>query len=133
MAMVHVLTDERPSEEGTGQPTATARPPDTERRRRSRIYCPFPATVSGADVNGEPFDVLTVIDNLSSNSLYLRIMPCVEKGYKLAVTLQLRTTLEETTPTKVALEGHVIRADQKPGGACGIAIGFEKPRFVWGP
>ena len=47
-----------------------------ERRSKPRIYIPFPATVQGVDESGNPFEVDTVIDNLSGNSEFgLEIWP----------------------------------------------------------
>jgi hypothetical protein len=100
-----------------------------ERRKKERIYIPFPAAVEGVDINGEEFNINTVLDNLSSNSLYLRLMPCVKPGSKIAVRFKLSTSGTEGRPvSSVSVRGTVIRSDEKPGGACGIAIKFKPPR-----
>ena len=100
-----------------------------ERRKKERIYIPFPASVQGVDVNGEEFNINTVLDNLSSNSLYLRMMPIVKPGARLNVRFKLSTSgTEGRVTSSVSVRGTVIRADEKPGGASGIAIKFKAPR-----
>lgn len=102
-----------------------------DRRKKPRIYVPFHATVQGVDENGEQFEINTILDNFSSNSLYLRLLPRVKQGAELSVTIGLSTTepLTQTIP-RVALDGVVQRIDQKSGGACGVVVTFARPRFL---
>jgi hypothetical protein len=100
-----------------------------ERRRKARIYIPFPASVEGVDVNGEGFRINAVLDNLSADSLYLRIMERVKPGAILSILFRLSTAAtDEAATSSVAVRGTVIRTDEKPGGACGIAVKFNSPR-----
>jgi PilZ domain len=102
-----------------------------ERRRKPRIYVPFPARVQGTDCAGQPFDVQTVLDNLSGNSLYLRMMLCVLPGEQLNVSFNL--SLADTDagePAKIKIRGKVLRTDEYPGDVCGIALAFEHPKFT---
>jgi hypothetical protein len=103
-----------------------------ERRRAQRICVPFPAKVSGIDKDGRPFEVRTVLDNVSRTGLFLRMMPCVEAGASLSVTFQLihPTGLTEGTAGVRVREARVVRAEEKPGGVCGVAITFERSEFV---
>lgn len=66
-----------------------------ERRRQPRIYAPFPTHVSGADVDGKLFEIVTVVDNLSADSVYLRLMPCVERGARLSIVVELAAACVE--------------------------------------
>lgn len=102
-----------------------------ERRRAERIFIPFPAVVEGADVEGLDFKVNTVLDNLSKGGLYLRLIPCVSVGAKLSVVFRLSGSVDsEATSPKIAIKGEVLRVDRKEGGACGIAVKYDPPRFI---
>lgn len=104
---------------------------DRDRRGKPRICVPFYARVEGKDDTGEEFSIQTVLDNLSVNGLYLRIMPCVEEGARLAIELGLLTPPGVTEgATRFSIEGVVVRSERKTGGACGVAVNFESVRFV---
>ena len=101
-----------------------------ERRGKARIYVPFRATVKGKDKAGEAFCVETIVDNISSDGLYLRIMPRVERGAKLAIRLGLLIPpdmLDEVS--RFSIEGVVVRSDEKSGGVFGVAVNFENVSF----
>ena len=100
-----------------------------ERRGKPRICVPFHATVEGKDNSGQAFCVETVLDNLSSSGLYLRILPRVEQGAKLLIELGLLTPPDMTDgATRFAIEGVVVRSDEKTGGVFGVAVNFENVR-----
>jgi hypothetical protein len=92
---------------------------------------PFPADVHGKDEMGEEFSITTVLDNVSGNGLYLRMMPCVDPGTKLSIVLRLLTPLDlvDADP-RFAIEAVVVRAEKKTGGACGVAVTFDRVRFM---
>lgn len=102
-----------------------------ERRSKERVYIPFPATVEGIDTDGEEFKINTVLDNLSREGLYLRMIPCVDVGAKLSIVLRLSSaaTADERVP-RISIRGIVLRKDEKPGGACGLAVKFNPVRFI---
>jgi hypothetical protein len=101
-----------------------------ERRSKPRIYIPFPAKVSGVNVEGEGFTVSSVIDNLSSEGLYIRIMPCVKPKSRLSIIVSLATAAApDEIPPRISVNGTVLRVDEKPGGAWGIAVKFKQGRF----
>ena len=102
-----------------------------DQRAKPRISVPFPADVRGKDQQGENFDVKTVLDNVSGNGLYLRMMPCVDLGTKLSVVVRLFTPADLVNAEPgFAIEGVVVRAEEKPGGACGVAVTFDRVRFM---
>ncbi len=122
---------------------STPRKMSAERRRQSRIYAPFPARVSGADVDGKSFEIVTVVDNLSANSLYLRLMPCVERGARLSIVIELAAgrgirqvnagidaAANDSRSPRIAIKGRIVRVDEKAGGACGVAVFFEEYEFL---
>jgi hypothetical protein len=101
-----------------------------ERRRKVRIYLPFPAVVEGVTTSGEHFKVDTVLDNLSKEGLYLRLFPCVNQGSEISVVFRLSTSAAESSSPRVAIKGAVLRVEERPGGACGVAVQFKSPRFM---
>jgi hypothetical protein len=86
--------------------------------------------VEGQDDSGGDFSVHTVLDNLSGNGLYLRIMPCVEEGAKLFIELSmLAAPGVSDAATPFHIEGLVVRIEKKTGGVCGVAVNFVNVRF----
>ncbi len=105
-------------------------PPNRERRNKLRISVPFHARVKGMDLNGNEFMVETVLDYISADGLYMRILPSVKIGATLAIDVGLHTTSHVTEDTpRFSVDGSVLRTDVKPGGACGVAVSFAKVRF----
>ncbi len=101
-----------------------------ERRRKARIYLPFPAVVEGVNTSGEHFKVDTVLDNLSKEGLYLRVFPCVTQGSEISVVFCLSESAVESLSPRVSIKGTVLRVEERPGGACGVAVQFKSPRFM---
>lgn len=105
-------------------------PGTREKRSKLRISVPFHAKVHGVDLTGKAFIIETVLDNISADGLYMRIVPSVELGTKLSIEVGLRTTSHVTEETpRFSIDGVVLRTEEKPGGACGVAVSFAKVRF----
>ena len=116
------------------QPAAHSMPPyqDIESRSSPRIELPFPATVRGVDATGERFTLDTVLDNLSAGGLYLRLARPVRRGMKLFIVVRLSTCRDPEVPAaRVALQGVVLRAEPQPDGRCGVAVVFQRHRFLY--
>jgi len=102
----------------------------SERRSRTRISVPFQAKVEGMDAKGEEFSIETVLDNLSSNGLYLRMMPGVETGARLTIVINLATSPRATDDaSRFSVLGSVLRTDSLAGGVVGVAVGFDHIHF----
>jgi hypothetical protein len=102
-----------------------------ERRKTPRICVPFHATLRGVDDEGENFTVDTVLDNVSSDGLYMRIMPRVKIGTSLAIEIALHKPLQATEQgSRLLVDGVVLRTEDKAGGASGVAVTFERVRFA---
>ncbi len=102
-----------------------------ERRRKPRIYQPFQVKVNGMTAGGEAFDVVTVLDNMSSTGIYLKLDKRVELGVKLNMIIRLSTSNdEELEVARVAVECEVVRRDPFPDGTWGVALTIIKRRFV---
>lgn len=105
-------------------------PPSKERRGKLRIAVPFHAKVRGRDSGGDEFTVDTVLDNISADGLYMRIVPRVEVGQRLRIDVGLHTTPDVTGRSpRFSVEGTVLRAEEKLGGACGVAVSFASVDF----
>jgi c-di-GMP-binding flagellar brake protein YcgR len=103
----------------------------SERRSKLRICVPFHVEVKGVDSMGDEFGTETVLDNLSANGLYVRIMPTVEAGAKLSIVIGLYTPSQvPNDAARVSIEGSVLRTEKKVGGVLGVAVGFDSVRFL---
>ena len=103
-----------------------------ERRSAVRIELPFPATVRGVDATGERFELDTVLDTFSGAGLSLRLARPVEPGMKLFIVVRLSTCRDPEVPAaRVALQGVVLRAEPQPDGRCGVAVAFQRHRFLY--
>ena len=102
-----------------------------ERRSKPRIYDPFPATVHGVDASGASFQSRTIIDNISTGGLYLRLMRCLERSAKLYVVIQLSNAPLDGDPgMRLHVSGEVLRVEPMLGGACGFAVSIKHNRFT---
>jgi hypothetical protein len=112
-------------------PHKDRRPNSGERRSKPRIHNPFPAKISGVDRNEEEFEIETRLDNLSGNSLGLRIMRPVKAGTSVTVIFSLSPiTSANLLVPQVKVRGTIIRVEQKLGGVYGLVVAFTRPQFV---
>jgi c-di-GMP-binding flagellar brake protein YcgR len=106
-------------------------PPTPERRSKPRIDIPFPARVQGVDANGESFEIDSLLDNLSAGGLYLRMARTLNQGAQLLVLVQLSVnSFDEPGASQIEARGVILRAELQADGACGVAVGFTKHRFI---
>jgi c-di-GMP-binding flagellar brake protein YcgR len=102
-----------------------------ERRKKPRIYTPFHARVSGVNSSGEAFEASTVLDNMSSGGLYLRVEHDVTQGTQVVVTIRLSTKHIDLVPVaNVAVKGVVLRNEEQMNGTYGLGISIHSRRFV---
>jgi PilZ domain len=102
---------------------------DTERRTKARIQECFPVTVR-VNRKSEAFKTDTVIENLSSSGLYMKLPFDVEQGTKLFALLLLSPVGSGESASRVALRGVVTRSDPQPEGTYGVAVVIKQHRFV---
>jgi hypothetical protein len=100
-----------------------------ERRRKPRIGTPFPTKVRGVNAGGEAFEVESVLDNLSSGGLYIRLGQRVNEKTKLEFLIRMSSPETAQVPT-VEARGVVLRAEAKPGGVFGLAVKLTHHRFT---
>jgi hypothetical protein len=105
--------------------------PIAERRRKPRIYKNFRARVYGKNVDGVEFEVGTVLENLSSIGLYLRMATQVEKGATLRIVIRLSTSLdEEESVANIEVRGLVVRTDPPNDRGYGLAVAITDHKFI---
>ena len=100
-----------------------------EQRKSPRIYIAFPVKVKGQDAAGRAFEVETVVDDLSTGGLYVRIDRMVPKGAKLQFVISLATRLTRNERVaQVTADGVVLRSSPQPDGKCGLGVRFTHYR-----
>jgi c-di-GMP-binding flagellar brake protein YcgR len=103
---------------------------EVERRSKSRIYAPFPATVRGVDESGMVFQSKTTIDNISTGGLYLRVMQRLEPRTKLYIIVHISNVQIDGEPVlRLHLGGDVLRVEPRLGGATGLAVMIKNNRL----
>jgi hypothetical protein len=87
--------------------------------------------VHGVNNEKEEFNVDTVLDNVSGDGLYMRMMPSVKEGTSLSIEILLKKPLHVTEEaSRILVEGVVVRTEKKAGGVCGVAVTFGRVRFA---
>ena len=102
-----------------------------ERRGKARIDLPFAVIVRGSDAKGIPFEVETVLENLSAGGLYMRLDRDVEPGAKLFCLICFSTSAQDRGATRIAARGVVLRAEPRPDGTSGVAVCFTYHRIFY--
>ena len=102
-----------------------------ERRGKVRNYEPFSVKVQYADPNGNFFEIDTVLDNLSTSGLYLRMAQKVHAGDKLSIRINLPPVSDVAAPgLNVSTEGEVLRVDPLRNDKFGVAVRFTRYRVL---
>lgn len=98
-----------------------------ERRAKPRIKERFPTRASGADAEGELFEIDGVLDNISSTGVYLVLPRKMRVGAELKVVIKF---LHGGGGATALLLGHVLRDEPQPDGRHGLALAIMEHRFV---
>ncbi len=101
-----------------------------DRRIKPRIECEYPAIIEGHDEDGYKYNDQAKLANLSASGLFMLTNRYIENGSKLAVTVLLCNSLDESDPPKLATNGIVVRTEPRANGMCGVAIMFNHYRFL---
>jgi len=97
-----------------------------ERRSKSRIEGPIPATLRGSDTSGESFEIETMVDNLSVGGFHVSL------ERRLAVAASL-FALIRFTGMKIEANGVVKRVEPQRDGLFGLGVAFESYRVLSEP
>ena len=95
-----------------------------ERRNKPRMSNPFRATVRGTDAFGKRFEADTVVDNLSTGGLYLRLAEIVKPRTKMQVIIWL------SEAGRILVNGEVLRVELQTDRRVGVAMAFKSHRFL---
>ena len=102
-----------------------------ERREKARVCEHVPARVQGADPTGNPFEIDTLLDNLSASGLYMHMAQKVQQGDKLSIRIKLPPVADVTSPgLDVSTEGEVLRVDPLESDSFGVAVRFTRHRVL---
>jgi hypothetical protein len=101
-----------------------------DRRIKPRVSCDYPAIVEGYDDAGKKYRENAKLANLSASGLYMKANRKIENGSKLTVTILLTIELVDIDTPKVATNGVVVRIEPQIDGTCGIAMKFNKYKFL---
>jgi hypothetical protein len=102
-----------------------------QRRESARVPLGYPTRLNGIDGEGRPFVEETLLDNLSSDGLYLRLSRSLTPGSSVSVAVRLSSG---STPAadgfSLAAEGTILRAEPQQDGSYGTAVGFKQKRIL---
>ncbi len=86
------------------------------------------------DATGDRFEEEVVLDSLSSCGLYLRLRHPISEGARLFIYVKLWLGEDaDVRGPRIALYGDVIHSEGQPDGRCGIAVAFDRHRFLYAP
>lgn len=106
--------------------------PEAERRARLRNSTPFPVTVQGIDAGGAAFQHDTIVENIATGGLCLRLAQALELGTPVYLMVQLAAA-EADGEQALWLSGYgVVRhVQQGEGSAHGYGIEFKHRCLMW--
>lgn len=99
-----------------------------ERRAKARISEPFPARIWGVDSGDLPFNVDSVIDNISSTGVYLKTPREVGNGSEVKLIVHMLSG--PSSGVTASLQGRVLRSEPQSDGKYGLAVEISKHRFL---
>ncbi len=103
-----------------------------ERRHDLRVELPFSAVVRGVDGTGDRFEEEVVLESLSARGLYVRLRRPMAIGTTLFICVKLWLSDDaDVRGPQVAVLGTVVRAEGQPDNRCGIAVTFDRHRFLY--
>ena len=104
--------------------------PRGERRQSQRIDESLLVQISGVDEDGQTFQSVTVLDNISAGGLFMRLARCLTLGMKLSVVVRFNANPCSDAPAvTLTATGEVLRAAMLPDGTCGVAVAFIEHSF----
>ena len=99
-----------------------------ERRAKPRVSEPFPTTVSGVDKAGESFELICVLENISSTGLYLKMPRRLERGSEVRLIVSFAGGLSSTGGA--AIRGVALRSHPEADGTWGLAVAISEHAFI---
>jgi hypothetical protein len=109
------------------EPKASNGRTTAERRAKPRLAKAMSASVWGTDAQGKKFEIDSVIDNMSSRGIYLR-MPW---AMSLGVEINLAISFSNGQPRPNAVvRGEVLRDEPLTDGRHGVAVAIREHHFI---
>ncbi len=104
-----------------------------ERRKKPRICVPFSALVRGWNENGERFDELVKLENLSASGLYFKTDKSYQPGEKICVSVMLSSAPQPDRQKICSLStlGEVQRVERSSGNGYGVAMQIRSCEFKY--
>ena len=102
----------------------------SDRRIKPRIVCDYPAIIEGYDSSGNKLNEIGKLANLSASGLFMSANCNIDNGSKISVTILLSSSPHDIDTPKIATNGIVVRTEAQMDGTCGIAIKFNKYKFL---
>jgi len=102
----------------------------SERRHEPRVACTLPAIVRHITSSGSRISEPARIINFSMANLYLQVNTAVEVGEHLLILFWFDPHPEKTQSQALAVRGTARRVERIPNGTFGVAVHFERHRFV---
>ncbi len=100
------------------------------RRIKPRVDCDYPAIIEGYDPDGKRYNGYARLANLSASGLFMKTNRRVENGVELSVLILLAGSIIESDAPKIATNGTVVRTETQHDGTCGVAVKFNRYRFL---
>jgi hypothetical protein len=104
----------------------------SERRAKPRIWCSYPAKVSGQDASGRAFEESAALDNLSASGLLIHLRTEIQPEANLSIVFRASRTspLGQGKGPVIAVEGIVLRTQKQEDGFFGVAVKIHNHRFL---
>lgn len=94
-----------------------------ERRFKPRIEGPIPAQVRSTDAGGAPFEIQTMLDNLSVGGFHMRLTRQLEAAVSVSALICF-------TGMNIEAEGVVKRIEPQPDGSFGFGVEFKSYQIL---
>ncbi len=101
-----------------------------ERRLKPRFECDYLTRIHGQDADGNRFEEDGRTLNLSRIGMYLVINREIPKGAEVSIRVALPTGLLSPQSSNLSVKGTVVREEPYSGTKYGIAINFQRFRFI---
>ncbi len=105
--------------------------PTTERRAKQRWSCSLPAKVHGKTADGQDYETLAILANMSACGMYFHTKRNIVQGEILHLLVRLSTApLDDRPVNRLSAEGIVVRVEPKVDGTWGVALKLDKYHFI---
>ncbi|HBG74618.1 MAG: hypothetical protein A2X25_11340 [Chloroflexi bacterium GWB2_49_20] len=101
-----------------------------EKRTKPRMKCDYPVTMQWQNAQGQKFVETARVIDLSSSGALVATQCSIANEAEIHVKIALSSESPEWDSSQLATRGTVVRNEHLSDGAIGIAIKFQKYRFL---